>query len=106
MAIASKQILAGIHDPSKVHGCVDALLQSHKGAEGWGLQAGQGWSTWMGAMSAIGLLFVVFWTWLVLIDLKDLQNAFTPVTFLVTMLCLAVGISQYLNAAQTASAQF
>ncbi|RAO73074.1 uncharacterized protein BHQ10_009086 [Talaromyces amestolkiae] len=111
MAIASEQILAGIHDPSKVVGNdtlemipkkVDPLLQPHKGAEGWGLHAVQGWSMWkivlwMGALTVVGLLFVVLW--LVLVDSKDLQNAFTPGMFLVAMLCLALGVPQFLDAA-------
>lgn len=99
MAIASRQILAGIHDPSELEGNntlemiskkVDALLKD-KGAEGWGLHAVQGWSLWkvilwMGAFTLLGLLFVILW--LVLVDPKDLQNAFTPGAFLVAMLCL------------------
>lgn len=111
MAIASEQILAGIHDPSKVVGNdtlemipkkVDPLLQPHKGAEGWGLHAVQGWSMWkivlwMGALTVVGLLFVVLW--LLLVDSKDLQNAFTPGMFLVAMLCLALGVPQFLDAA-------
>lgn len=111
MAIASRQILAGIHDPSKVEGNntlemipkkVDALLKPDKGAEGWGLHAVQGWSLWkivfwMSAFTVLGLLFVVLW--LVLVDPKDLQNAFTPGAFLAGMLCLALGIPQFLDAA-------
>ncbi|KAL4908363.1 hypothetical protein BDW74DRAFT_100086 [Aspergillus multicolor] len=111
MAIASKQILAGMHNPAMVEGSdtvemipkkVDALLEQQKGAEGWGLHAVQGWSlykivVWMGTFTLIGLLFVMLW--LVLVDPKDLQNAFAPGMFLAAMLCLAVGVPQVLDAA-------
>lgn len=111
MAIASRQILAGMHDLSKVEGSdtvemipkkVDTLLEQHKGAEGWGLHAVQGWSLykivlWIGVFTVIGLLFALLW--LVLADPKDLQNAFTPGMFLAAMLCLAIGIPQFLDAA-------
>lgn len=96
--------------PSKVEGNntlemipkkVDALLKD-KGAKGWGLHAVQGWSLWkivfwMGAFTVLGLLFVILW--LVLVDPKDLQNAFTPGAFLVAILCLPLGIPQFLDAA-------
>lgn len=111
MAMASVQIVAGMHDPSKVEGNstlemipkkVDALLEPDKGAEGWGLHAVQGWSMWkivfwFGALGMVGMLFMVLW--LVLVDPKDLQNAFTPVMALMTILGLAVAIPQYLDAA-------
>lgn len=81
---------------------LDALLKPDKGAEGWGLHAVQGWSLWkivlwIGAFTVVGVLFVILW--LVLVDSKDLQNAFTPGAFLVAMLCVALGIPQFLDAA-------
>lgn len=111
MAIASKQLTTGMYDPSKVDGNttiamvpkkVGAALGTNQGDEGWGLHAVQGWSLvrivlWMCVFNSIGTVFVVLW--LVLIDSKDLQNAFTPATFLAMMLSLALGIPQYLDAA-------
>lgn len=111
MAIASKQLTAGMYNPSTVEGSTtmamvpkktDAVLGLDQGVEGWGLHAVQGWSLykilfWMGAFNFVGLLFVVLW--LVLVDSKDLQNAFVPGMFLASMLCFAVGIPQYLDAA-------
>ncbi|KAL1961902.1 hypothetical protein VTN77DRAFT_935 [Rasamsonia byssochlamydoides] len=111
MAIASQQIIAGMYNPAKLWGNTtiamipkktDSTLASDVGTEGWGLYAVQGWSLWkivlwICACNFIGMVFVVLW--LVLVDKTDLQNAFVPATFLVTMLCLAIGIPQYLDAA-------
>lgn len=52
---------------------------------------------WMCAFNSIGIVFVVLW--LILVDSKDLQNAFAPATFLAMMFSLALGIPQYLDAA-------
>lgn len=70
------------------------------GSQGWGLHAVQGFSitkilTWIASLTSLGVVFIIMW--LVFINKTDLQNAFIPVGFFMTMIALALGIPQLLG---------
>jgi hypothetical protein len=72
------------------------------GMTAWGIHAIQGWSVrkilyWFGSLTVLGLAFVPFW--LIFVDKKDLQNAFTPMFFIGLMTTFAVVIPQLLGIA-------
>ncbi|KAM7212536.1 Protein kinase-like domain containing protein [Rhypophila decipiens] len=100
MEIMAEIILQGIRNPKLGRGhrtVMDGIpkLKSPPGLKkqalisGWGFHAGRGpcaakiWA-WLSAFVALGLAFVPFW--LASIDKADLQNAFAPVSFLLTLL--------------------
>ncbi|KAH6669243.1 hypothetical protein B0J14DRAFT_672109 [Halenospora varia] len=107
MAITAKQILALMHTtedfpktkstlnliPKKV----DSPLSHEMSCEGWGIHAVQGFSLskflrWMGVLLLLHMVFVSYW--LLFIDTTDLQNAFVPVGFVITVVGLVVGVPQ------------
>jgi hypothetical protein len=110
IAIAAKQVLAGMHAskrtihmnttlpmiPKKREQRLNFLL----GSQGWGLHAVQGFSitrilTWIASLTSLGVVFIIMC--LVFINKTDLQNAFIPVGFFMTMIALALGIPQLLG---------
>ncbi|KAK1827008.1 kinase-like domain-containing protein [Podospora conica] len=100
MEIMAEIILHGIRNPKLGRGersVIDGIpkLKSPPGLKkealnsGWGFHAGQGpcvakMGVWFSAFVALGLAFVP--VWLASIDEVDLQNAFAPVSFLLTFL--------------------
>jgi hypothetical protein len=79
-----------------------AIQSWDKGDSAWGIHAISGFSLfkilrWIGLSLGLGAAFIV--VWLVKVDRTDLQGAFVPVTFLITMVMLALGIPQVLNIA-------
>jgi hypothetical protein len=112
MIIAAKLIAQGISQPTKFSGKTfllpmipkkkDTPLESHMGAEGWGMHAIPGFSlwkvlAWIGTLLFAGLLFWALW--LALMDSKDLQNAVIPAMFFMTMATIALAIPQVRGAA-------
>ena len=107
MRIAATQVLCGMHNPNcsinlretidLIPKKKDASLLLLVGSQGWGIYARQGFSflkflAWIAIVTLAGLSFFVFW--LVKVDMKDLQNAIIPFTFLVTMLMMALAVPQ------------
>ena len=111
MKIAAEQIIYLMHHPRQVNGmrttigmipkkCGGPLLLG-LASGGWGLRGQQGFSaqkviTWIGALTAFSLVFAGLW--LGFVAKADLQNAFMPFMMLATMLMLALGVPQVLNA--------
>lgn len=106
MQIMAQIILEGIRKPELGRGERTVLsgipkLKTPPGLEkkalisGWGFHAGQGPCSvkifgWLSTVLTFGLAFIPIW--LASINKIDLQNAFAPVTFLVTLLGLIVGL--------------
>lgn len=111
MLIAAEQIIEGIRYPDRVSGLQTFFLVPKRldpvptwvmGVEGWGIHAVQGWSlwkvvSWFGAVTVIGMVFVVLW--LIYVSKTDLQNAFIPIMFLLTMMMIVMGVPQLMNIA-------
>lgn len=110
MALASEQLVVGMHYPNKFRGSAstlsmipkftDAPLSLDAGAEGWGVHALQRFSLtkiiwWIAGITLFGFIFVVLW--LVYVSRTDLQNAFVPYTFLASMLVFGLAIPQILD---------
>lgn len=109
--IAAAQIVDGIRNVGSYYGCwtlpmipKDAEFTGKwtSGTQAWGIHAVQGWylwkiMSWVGFLSAVGLVFVVLW--LALVSSTDLQNAFVPFTFLSTMILVALALPQYTGVA-------
>ena len=109
MKIAAAQLIAGIHDPGKASGIKATLMMIPKRVVidpklgtislGWGMHALQRFSlwkilTWIVTLTILGLTFAVLW--LTCVDKKDIQNAFVPSGFLISMVMLGLGIPQFL----------
>lgn len=113
MHILSTQIVAGMASPTKGSGIANTVkvlpmlvkpppLSKKQSERGFGLHAKQNFSLWKIVMwilltEIVGLLFMA--GWLYWIDEKDLQNAFVPVTYFVTLVGIAVAVPQLLGVA-------
>jgi hypothetical protein len=109
--VAATQVIKGMQNLKKVSGNrtlrmlpkhLDPPQSWELGATAWGIHAIQDWSlwrvmAWLGALTAIGMGFVVFW--LVYVNSTDLQNAFVPVTFFITMAMFALATPQVMGIA-------
>ena len=116
LKIAASEQIAGIHQPHGGRGRTTTLNMIPKrirnelangtssddwgSSEEWGMHALPRFSlwkilAWIASLAILGLVFVIFW--LVFIDKTDLQNAFIPFTFLVTMVMIGLGIPQLLE---------
>lgn len=107
MQIMAETILQGIRRPALGRGQRTVLggipklkappgLRKQALACGWGFHAGQGpcvakMGGWLSAVVGLGLLFVP--VWLASVSKVDLQNAFAPVSFLVTALGVVVAVA-------------
>ncbi|PVH76106.1 kinase-like protein [Cadophora sp. DSE1049] len=112
MNIASKQILRGFSKRewgyhltttlSLIPKKKDSTLNFNMGSQGWGLHAIEGFSLtkiliWVAVLNGVGIAFVVLW--LVFVSKTDLQNAFVPVTYFMTVILLGLAVPQLLGAA-------
>jgi hypothetical protein len=110
MALASEQLIIGMHYPQTVAGNSTTLsmipkstrtpLSPNTGAEGWGLHALQRFSLikimwWLIGLTFFGLVFVI--CWLSFVSKTDLQNAFIPFTFLAGMVMIGLAVPQLLE---------
>jgi hypothetical protein len=110
MALASEQLVIGIHSPQTVSGisttlsmipkCTVTPLSLDAGAEGWGIHALQRFSLmkimwWVIGLTFVGIVFVI--CWLVFVSKTDLQNAFIPFTFLAGMVMVGLAVPQLLD---------
>jgi hypothetical protein len=110
MALASEQLIIGIHSPRTVVGisttlsmipkCTRTPLSLAAGARGWGIHALQRFSFmkimwWITGSTIVGMVFVIFW--LVFVSRTDLQNAFIPFTFLAGMVMVGLAVPQLLD---------
>jgi len=103
MALASEQLIIGMHYPQTVAGNSTTLsmipkstrtpLSPNTGAEGWGLHALQRFSLIKIMWWLIGLTFF----WLSFVSKTDLQNAFIPFTFLAGMVMIGLAVPQLLE---------
>jgi hypothetical protein len=107
MRIVGEMILVGLEEPHRGRGLkvvldgipkrqVPPVLERKAMVSGWAFHAKQGLCLrrilyWVLGVVAFGITFVPFW--LGVIDKLDLQNAFAPVTFLVTMVTLWLAIA-------------
>ena len=111
MKIAAVQIIEGMRRPEGITGAqtLDLIPKRRNpvskwdmGSHGWGIHAVQGYSLWkillwVGGVTGVGLAIAV--TWLVTVNKKDLQNAFMPLTVLLTILGVGLGVPHLLGVA-------
>ncbi|KAF6802733.1 serine/threonine protein kinase [Colletotrichum sojae] len=111
MKIAAVEMIAGLAKPQSARRertivkilprkILPPQFMRKERTRGWGVYAKMGYSVkkilwWL----VSGVLFVVVFAvvWLVYIDKKDLQNAFTPVTLFFTVITILVAVAQLMG---------